>query len=191
MPLMLQQIDNRNCRLCGSEDPITLHTVRHQGEFPHLCTACVLAQHPASFCPICFHVYDDDNKKQPCAHSRVMCLRCPAVVHLTCLPAAAAVGYLCPRCSDPSFSFFRFKQPARTINGRRMVVFTRDLTKQLVCAAEIAAASMHKAAAIARANAEKKAREALAARRRAKEAIERMTYLMSGNASDLDDESSD
>lgn len=165
------------CQLCGSAT-VLLHNVPHLGVFASLCSACVLRQKPGSFCPVCFDVYDDATR--PAAHSRVMCLRCPALAHLTCLPSAGsspAFRYLCPPCADPSFSF--------TDSGG--VVFA----KQHICAAKIAAASMRRAAAVARADAEQKVMGALLARRNAKEALERVADLMSNQQgqdhSDVDD----
>lgn len=62
----------------------------------------------------------------------------------------------------------------------------------MLCAATIAAVTLEKAAAVARADADWKVREALLARKRAKEAIERVAYLIANQQmeddSDLDDE---
>ncbi|KAL2464453.1 zinc finger protein [Forsythia ovata] len=169
---------HRECRVCGSEDPITLHNLWYRGMYGQLCTACVLAHHPASFCPICFDVYDDT--KLPPPHLRVMCLRCPSVAHLSCvysLPSSSSsssTSYHCPQCSIPNFTFFN-------LNGgiiQKGNVITKDLAKQLVAAAKIASMSLHKAAAIARENAEKRATEAVMARKRAKEALDKVAFLM-------------
>ncbi|KAI3445497.1 hypothetical protein Pfo_002162 [Paulownia fortunei] len=185
----------RECQVCRSVDPIILHNVPHRGAFALLCTACVLRHHRGSFCPLCFDVYEETTtNKGPSAQSRVMCLRCPALVHLTCLPSnrsSSAFRYLCPQCSHPSFSFFDSGPAACTSNGSSTIVFTSDLAKQLLCAAKIASVTMHKAAAMARADAEQKVREALLARQRAKEAIDRVAYLMANQQtqddSDIDD----
>ncbi|KAL1569878.1 hypothetical protein AAHA92_01298 [Salvia divinorum] len=164
---------DRECQACGS-GPILVHNVPHLGVFAELCTACLLRHKPGTFCPVCFDIHDDTT-----AHSRVMCLRCPAIAHLTCLPSARSSCYLCPQCSDPSFSFI----DSGAADGSAALVFTKDL-----CAAKIAAAAMHRAAALARAEAEQKVMGALVARRNAKEAIERVAALMSNqNHSDVDD----
>ncbi|XP_042023134.1 uncharacterized protein LOC121770473 [Salvia splendens] len=126
---------------------------------PELCSACLLCHKPGTFCPVCFDIHDD-------TAARIMCLRCPALAHFTCLPSSHSSRYLCPHCSDPSFSFI-------------------DSTTAL---AKIAAATMHRAAALARADAEQKVMGALLAKRNAKEAIERVASLMSNqNHSDVDD----
>ncbi|XP_057806181.1 uncharacterized protein LOC131021108 [Salvia miltiorrhiza] len=174
------------CQGCRSA-PILVHHVPHLGVFSALCTACVLRHKPGSFCPVCFDTYDDSTR--PAAHSRIMCLRCPALAHLTCLPSARSSRYLCPQCSDPAFSFID-SGPAAA-DGTAAVAFTKDFAKQHLCAAKIAAASMHRAAAVARADAEQKVMGALLARRNAKEAIERVAHLMSNQPaqdhSDVDD----
>ncbi|KAL0384705.1 UNVERIFIED_CONTAM: hypothetical protein Sradi_2864800 [Sesamum radiatum] len=187
-------MDTRDCQLCNSMDPITLHNIPHRGAFALLCTACVLRHNPGSFCPLCFDVYEDTaNNKRPAAHSHIVCLRCPAVVHAACLPSTRSFPsfrYTCPQCSLPSSSFFDFGRS----NGGSTTVFTRDLAKQLLCAAKIASVAMHRAAAVARTVAEQKVREALLARQRAKEAIERVAHLMADqqreDESDVDDGSS-
>lgn len=173
------------CQHCGLAT-VLVHNVPHLGVFAALCSACVLRQTPGSFCPVCFDAYDEATR--PAAHNRVMCLRCPALAHLTCLPSASsfpAFRYLCPPCSDPSFSFTGSEPTAA--NGTRTVIFA----KQHICAAKIAAASMRRAAAVARADAEQKVMGALLARRNAKEALERVAELMSNQQaqdhSDVDD----
>ncbi|KAK4402074.1 hypothetical protein Sango_0948100 [Sesamum angolense] len=187
-------METRDCHVCNSMDPVTLHNIPHRGAFALLCTACVLRHNPGSFCPLCFDVYDDTaNNKRPAAHSHIVCLRCPAVVHAACLPSTRSFPsfrYLCPQCSLPSSSFFDFGRS----NGGSTTVFTRDLAKQLLCAAKIASVAMHQAAAVARTVAEQKVKEALLARQRAKEAIERVAHLMADqqreDESDVDDGSS-
>ncbi|GFP80403.1 hypothetical protein PHJA_000183700 [Phtheirospermum japonicum] len=115
-----------------------------------------------------------------------MCYRCPAVAHRTCF-SSSTLPYLCPHCSNPSFSFFE----SRASDGQP-IAFTKDLARQAMCAAKIVSVSAHKAAAMARADAERNVREALLARRGAKEAIERVAYLIANEQmqdhSDVDDE---
>ncbi|CAA2972131.1 uncharacterized protein LOC111367826 [Olea europaea var. sylvestris] len=166
------------CGECGSKDPITLHNLWYRGIYSQLCTACVLAHHAASFCPICFDAYEDT--KLPPPHLRVMCLRCPAVAHISCvysLPtssSSSATRYHCPQCSIPNFTFFDLN--ASDVQNGNLI--TKDLAKQFVAAAKIALISMNKAAVIARENAEKRASEAVMARKRAKEALDRVAFLM-------------
>ncbi|CAI9779700.1 unnamed protein product [Fraxinus pennsylvanica] len=169
---------NRDCRVCGSPDPITLHNIWYRGMYGQLCTACVLAHHAASFCPICFDVYEET--KLPPPHLRVMCLRCPAVAHISCvysLPSSSSSSstrFHCPQCSIPNFTFFNLVGSA-VQNGN---VITEDLAKQLVASAKIASMSLHKAAAIARENAEKRAKEAVMARKKAIEALDKVSFLI-------------
>ncbi|KAL3620720.1 hypothetical protein CASFOL_035632 [Castilleja foliolosa] len=178
----------RECHLCFV-DPVILHHVPDGGAFALLCTACVLRRHAGSFCPVCFDLHEEGtpiNRAAASNQSRVTCCRCPAVAHRTCLSSSFTLPYLCPHCSNPSVSF------ESTASDGQPIPFTKELARQVVCAAKIASASAHKAAARARADAEQNVREALLARRGAEEAIERVAYLMSNEEmqeySDVDDE---
>ncbi|KAL8061407.1 hypothetical protein ABFS82_02G084200 [Erythranthe guttata] len=199
-PLM----ETQQCNVCRSADAVALHNLHHRGALAFLCSACVLRRHPGKFCPLCFEAYDDATttaNTRPSAHSRITCHRCTAVVHSACLPSSVrpsstTLRYLCPQCSHPSSSPV---VDSKSDDGRP-VVFTRDLAKQIFCAAKIVSVIMHKAAAAARADAEQKAGEAIAAKKKAKQAIERASYVMANEQaraianqqeeddSDIDDE---
>ncbi|XP_051136491.1 uncharacterized protein LOC127255138 [Andrographis paniculata] len=171
--------DLRECHSCKSLHSIILHNVPHRGSFVFLCTACVLRHHTGSFCPLCFDFYDDTSDLSN--ESRVMCLRCPAIVHLTCLPSARSSStfrFICPQCSDPSFKFFDFRPDSPSSKDTAGNSFARDLPRQLLCAAKISSACTRRMASVARTNSERRVREAVVARKRAKEAVERVTYLM-------------
>ncbi|KAL7119824.1 hypothetical protein ACP275_02G085400 [Erythranthe tilingii] len=195
-------METQQCNVCRSADAVALHNLHHRGALAFLCSACVLRRHPGKFCPLCFEAYDDATTAniRPSAHSRVPCQSCTAVVHSACLPSpgarpSTALRYLCPQCSNPSSPLFDFKS-----DDGSPLVFTKDLAKQIFCAAKIVSVIMHKAAAAARADAEQKATEAVAAKKRAKQAIERASYVMANQQahvianqqeeddSDIDDE---
>lgn len=86
-------IKRSECTSCGDvsgEPPFAVaaltHKLRHGGIYRRFCTACVLKNHPGSFCPICFEVYDDKNPLP--VHARVMCVTCPSISHSSCLVPA-------------------------------------------------------------------------------------------------------
>ncbi|KAL8520340.1 hypothetical protein ACS0TY_011039 [Phlomoides rotata] len=82
----------QECQVCRSIDPIYVHHIPHRGDFAFLCTPCVLRHHSDSFCPIYFDVYDDSPNNRPSADSCLMCHRCPAMAHLTCLVPLPAIS---------------------------------------------------------------------------------------------------
>ncbi|KAK2969664.1 hypothetical protein RJ640_025841 [Escallonia rubra] len=174
------------CVNCGTEERVLIYNVRHRGVFRRLCTTCVLKSHPGSFCPVCFQVYDDD---PPPPDKRAICLNCPSISHLSCAAPSPAAGYLCPSCSDPSFSFFNVGRSNKkvkvsdmeSVGGGAGREINEDLGKQLVAAAKIALRSINKAAAMAKFDADKRVKEATAARRRAREAL---AYLVSMEKAD-------
>ncbi|KAL5582735.1 hypothetical protein UlMin_015177 [Ulmus minor] len=158
------------CGNCSSQKPWVLHNVRIRGTHRRLCTACVLLLHPASFCPTCFQFYDSSNTPAP--SKRVCCSKCSSFTHSHCAPPnATSSSYLCPRCASPSFSFFDINSaPDRAIDNKLGVI--------LFCAAKIAANSMAKAVIVARAEAERRVREAALAKKRAREAIDNLDRLV-------------
>lgn len=177
------------CGNCGSQKRWILHHVRIRGIHRRLCTSCVLRLHPSSFCPSCFQFYDNANV--PPSSKRLTCSKCSSFTHSHCAPppaasaaAAAAVtsplssssssnSYLCPPCASPSFNFFDIdSDPNRAIDKKLALV--------LLCAAKISAASMNKAVIVARAEAERRVREAALARKRAREALDNLALLVSG-----------
>ncbi|KAA8528164.1 hypothetical protein F0562_035585 [Nyssa sinensis] len=169
------------CGGCGSVERVFLYNVRHRGTHRRLCPACVLQNHSGMFCPICFEVYDEI----PPPRDRVMCLNCPAISHLSCVGFDVARRYQCPSCSNPNFSFFQMGPSSKTTKGNDGESATaegsrainKDSAKQMMAAAQIALASMNKASAVARTEAEKRVKEAAVARKRAREALEQVAYL--------------
>ncbi|KAK9288430.1 hypothetical protein L1049_016887 [Liquidambar formosana] len=171
------------CGGCSSGERLLLHNVRHRGTYRRLCTACVLKNHPGSFCPICFHVFDE----LPPANERVICLKCPSISHLACVGFDVANRYECPPCANPNFAFFDVRVLNASIKGidgesaanetKRGI--NKDSARALLAAARIASTSMSKAAAVARVEAERRVKEAALAKKRAREALERVAYLVS------------
>ncbi|XP_020586546.1 uncharacterized protein LOC110028861 [Phalaenopsis equestris] len=156
---------------CEALDPWPVHQVRHRNNvFLRLCTSCVLKYHPGSFCCSCYEVLDSA-KRPPLVH----CSKCPSVSHLCCLPdPSIAPLYLCPACYSPSptlFSYFPFSK-----NSTDRVIDLRA-AKILFCAARLSAASMSRAAVLARADAEKKVKEAALARKRARDMLHRSLFI--------------
>ncbi|PKA65674.1 hypothetical protein AXF42_Ash013088 [Apostasia shenzhenica] len=151
---------------CDAVEPWPVHQVRHRNNvFLRLCTSCVLKNHPGSFCCSCFEVLDHA-ERPPLVH----CSKCPSVAHLSCLPdPTLAPLFLCPACDSPSptsFSYFPYsKKSADRIIGLRA-------SKILLAAARLSATSMTRAAALARADAEKKVKEAALAKKRARDMLD-------------------
>lgn len=149
--------------------------VRHRASYRQMCTDCVLKNHQSLFCPLCLVVFDKESSPLPPPSERLICLNCPSIAHLSCLPPedAVAPSFLCPLCSNPNFTFF---SPNEIGNNERVI--DKSLAKALLAAARIAAASMNKAAAAARIDAEKRVKEAAFAKKKAREALERLASLL-------------
>ncbi|OWM63245.1 uncharacterized protein LOC116192797 [Punica granatum] len=189
-----------HCGECGggssAEERWLLHNVRHKATYRRLCTHCVLNCFRGHFCPVCLDVFDPiDSPPRP--NQRVMCLNCPSISHLSCATSnSGGHPFQCPSCSNPNFSFFtlrtvpasnkRIKPEAEAdcslgggrdgdIQDRRAI--DKESAKALVAAARIAAATMSKAAHTARIEAERRVKEAALARKRAREALERVAFL--------------
>ncbi|KAJ9186049.1 hypothetical protein P3X46_005603 [Hevea brasiliensis] len=157
------------CGNCGFKDTWLLHHVRLRGIYRRLCTSCVLRLHPSSFCPSCFTFYDSS---PPPPSKRLSCSNCSSFTHSHCVPPhpPSSLPFLCPPCADPNFSFFHLdKTNNRTIDKKMATV--------LLCAARIAASSMAKAVIVARAEAERRVREAAVCRKRAREALEHVALV--------------
>lgn len=150
---------------CGARDPWPLHNVRHRTVFCRLCTSCVLRYHPGSFCVSCFDLLLDGGGASPV----VRCSRCPSIAHSACL-LEAAPSFVCPSCSDPGGSSSYFSL------GEEKSIDLKS-SKVLLAAAKLAAASIGRAAACTRADAERKTKEAVVARKRAREALEKVLLL--------------
>ncbi|XP_008805072.2 uncharacterized protein LOC103718161 [Phoenix dactylifera] len=159
---------------CDAQDPWPLHHVRHRTVFCRLCTSCVLKYHAGSFCVACFELLDALPPPPAAAPpALVRCSRCPSIAHSACLPEAErASTYLCPSCADPDgFSYFRVSKDGRQRS------FDLTSAKVLLAATRLSVASMSRAAVAARAEAERKVREAALSRKRAREMLERVFTL--------------
>ncbi|XP_006345194.1 uncharacterized protein [Solanum tuberosum] len=166
---MLQQIvSGSRCAVCSATRPFILHLLPYRGIHRHLCTACVLDSHPGSFCPICFDVFLHN---PPPPRLRLLCLKCPSISHLSCVPDAPS-GYLCPLCSNPNFTFFYVTPTNKAIE------INTHLAKQLVAAATIVSESIHNAAVMARINADIRVKEALSAKAETKQVLDRLKYMI-------------
>ncbi|KAJ6791597.1 skin secretory protein xP2 [Iris pallida] len=157
---------------CLARNPWPLHHVRHRGVFSRLCTSCVLKCHPGSFCCLCFSVLDPSASPSPdpapAQAAVVHCSKCPSVTHLSCLPNPdLASQFVCPCCDhQDGFSFFALTED----RGRRRIDMAA--ARVLLAAARLAAGSMSRAAAAAVGEAERKAKEAAVARKRARDMLE-------------------
>ncbi|KAL9248444.1 hypothetical protein AKJ16_DCAP00546, partial [Drosera capensis] len=170
-----------SCSNCYIDDRFLLHNVRLRGTHRRLCTSCVLKLHPCSFCPHCFLIFDNNNPQipQPNIANRgiLRCLKCPSESHSNCVPAHVPKSpFLCPPCSNPTFKFFDLRG-GKSNGGDGEVGIDERAAKVLVAAARIAADSMRKAAGLARVEAERRVKEAAVARKRAREALERIVQL--------------
>ncbi|KAK6143823.1 hypothetical protein DH2020_024171 [Rehmannia glutinosa] len=169
------------CGNCGMEERRLIHHVRHRGLFRRLCTSCVLRLHPQSFCPTCFQVYPPS----PSNDAVLTCSKCYSLSHSHCVeagtgPTSPPTPYICPLCLHPNTPFFKLKS-AKEANVRISEdcrVLDRESAKKLLAAAKIASASMNKAAVAAKAEAERRAKEAAFTRKRAKEALEHVAHLV-------------
>lgn len=93
------------------------------------------------------------------------CISCPSILHSDCVVPAInckSPPYQCPPCRNPRYEFFRAEREG----------IDEDLARQFLAAAKIAVVSVKKAAKEARAVAERRAKEAIRARRIAMEAVE-------------------
>ncbi|GMY28029.1 homeotic protein female sterile [Fagus crenata] len=194
------------CGGCGSSERWPLHTVRHRGSYRRLCTDCVLKNHQSLFCPLCLLVFDETPPPLP---DRLVCLNCPSIAHRSCAPPDSTTSFLCPPCTNPNFSFFfsdsdsdpnpnpkRIKTEDGGVPFRRNTCNTtkaidKDSSKALLAAARIASASMNKAAATAQSDAERRVREAALAKKKAKEALEHLAFLVLKDNNNKDDHNQD
>lgn len=175
------------CDICGATQTLslTIHNIRHRAHNRRYCTNCVLKQHPGLFCPLCFELHEDAALPPP-PHHRLMCVRCPSVAHRSCAfpsttaSAAPPPPFFCPTCLDANFTFLN-------LPDRKTGAVDVRSAKVLVAAARIAAVSMSKAAAAARFDAERRAREAAVARKRAKEALEHLAEVLACEQAERDE----
>ncbi|XP_019052140.1 PREDICTED: uncharacterized protein LOC104590888 [Nelumbo nucifera] len=176
---MMNREQASECGGCDSEDRWILHNVRHRGIYRRLCTSCVLKFHGGLFCPHCYEVYEGSIPP----HERVLCLKCPSVAHLACVGLDKASRYVCPPCLNSSFLFFDVPKKTKGGDGKSVSAtvkraFDQKSAKVLLASARIAAVSMSKAAAAARIEAEKRVKEAALTKKRAREALERVAFLV-------------
>lgn len=177
-----------SCGNCGLEEKRLLHHIRHRGNFRRLCTTCVLRLHTQCFCPTCFAVYPSS---PPSASSDfVTCFKCYSSSHASCVGSNVPSPYICPLCVNPNSQIFLLKkvkdsnsENSQASNGKggangEYRVIDKKAAKILLAAAKIASVSMNKAAVAAREEAVRRAKEAAIARKRAREALEHVAYLV-------------
>ncbi|KAM7274216.1 hypothetical protein ACFE04_028880 [Oxalis oulophora] len=169
-PMMMMM--KKKCSSCefSTKCPLFIHNVRFRGVLRRLCTSCVLRLHPSSFCPTCFDYYEAN---PPHSSKRLTCTNCSSFTHTSCAGTIPNKAFLCRACaSDPnSFKFFDLdKLGVQTVDGK--VLLDKGLAPVLLCAARISSSSMHKAVVVARAEAERRIREAAGTRQRARDALD-------------------
>ncbi|CAN0857882.1 hypothetical protein LINGRAHAP2_LOCUS6966 [Linum grandiflorum] len=161
-----------DCTNCSSKASWLLHDVRHRRTYRRLCTSCVLLLHPSSFCPICFSIHGSaPPDEQP--GELLRCSNCSSLTHSRCAPShpLPPFPYLCPPCSDPTFSFF---SPSTATGG---VSIDAKMATALLCASKIAASSMDEAVKQAEDDAERMVKEAAVCRKSVKEALDRISVV--------------
>ncbi|KAB2634218.1 hypothetical protein D8674_042134 [Pyrus ussuriensis x Pyrus communis] len=168
--------ERRLCGVCGSSERWFLHYIRYKGAFQRLCTNCVLQNYRGLYCPFCLEFFDPPLP----ARDRVMCVKCPSVSHPACVLVANSSfhGFECQTCQQ-GYPFFNLNRPQNDANNPKTAfVIDKANAKALVAAAKIAAASMAKAAVAARTEAERRVREAVMAKKKAREALEKLNSLV-------------
>ncbi|KAL3538348.1 hypothetical protein ACH5RR_001714 [Cinchona calisaya] len=185
------------CGNCGVEEHCLLHNARHRGIFLRLCTTCVLRLHPQFFCPTCFAVYHP-SPPPSAPKDAVKCCKCHSSSHTHCVGGPNFPNpYICRNCVNPNSPIF----PLRKVkdlgignsggsNGELRVI-DKKAAKILLVAAKIAAFSMSAAAAAVAATVEeeRRAKEAAFTRKRAREALEHVAYLVAKEKSKKKDDS--
>ncbi|PQM37712.1 uncharacterized protein Pyn_22387 [Prunus yedoensis var. nudiflora] len=169
------ELDKQLCGVCGSTERWFLHYVRHRGIYRKLCTNCVLKNNPGLFCPICLDFYEYPLP----VRDQVMCIRCPSISHAACVAANSSFrNFQCPSCSQPTFSFFNLRRQNDCQEAKTTIMIDKDAAMALFAAARIAAAVMTEAAVVARGTAESRVNDAITAKKKAREALERLTSLV-------------
>ncbi|XP_020419467.1 uncharacterized protein LOC18779200 [Prunus persica] len=108
-----------------------------------------------------------------------MCVRCPSISHSACVAANSSFrNFQCPPCSQPTFSFFNLSRQNDCQEAKTTIVIDKDAAKAIFAAARIAAAVMTEAAVVARGTAESQVNDAITAKKKAREALERLTSLV-------------
>ncbi|KDO43435.1 hypothetical protein CISIN_1g025319mg [Citrus sinensis] len=160
-----------DCGNCGAHVATFLFNVRLRGIHRRLCTKCVLKLHPSSFCPVCFAFYDSN---PPHPSKRQACSQCSSFTHSHCATSPPS-PYLCRLCSPSSYSSITLMNDMPSSSPKRI---DDKSAAMVLCAAKIASSSMAKAVTVARNEAEKKVRDAALARKKAREALERVGVLI-------------
>ncbi|KAL4564556.1 hypothetical protein LXL04_028620 [Taraxacum kok-saghyz] len=167
------------CGHCGVEERKLLHNVRLRGNFRRLCTTCVLRLHPQYFCPACLGVYD----RSPPGDA-VVCYKCYSSSHPNCVssPPVSSIAssrgpFSCSSCLNPNalvLNLNRVENGTRT--GGRAI--DNNAARLLFAAGKIASMSMNKAEVAASTEAERRSKEAAYTKKRAREALDHVVYLM-------------
>ncbi|KAL9234927.1 hypothetical protein vseg_009739 [Gypsophila vaccaria] len=174
--------DQPACEDCNADDQLILHNIILTPKSPpqKLCTSCVLRHYHKSICAQCFELYDASSLTPPpltaaattTGNNRLLsCMRCDNWSHPGCLrPHVPRTPYICPPClsSSQNHKYFDCRK------GRKI---EKDAARQLLGAARIAAITVGKAAGTARVEAERRAKEAALARKRAREAIDHVVAV--------------
>ncbi|RAL52725.1 unnamed protein product [Cuscuta campestris] len=168
------------CDRCRKAERLVLHGVRQEGHLMKVCSTCVLQLHPQFFCPTCFTVYIPS---QPRSFQKdvVSCVDCHSNSHTQCVGHTPPNPYRCPLCVSPDSDIFTFRKvpnaDGKSGSSDHCRVIDKSAARILFAASRIAATSMSAAAASARDNAEKKVKEAAFSRKRAREALEHVSYM--------------
>ncbi|KAL1802158.1 hypothetical protein ACET3Z_030805 [Daucus carota] len=161
-----------NCGQCGVDARPFLHHIHHHGLFRRLCTACLLRANSQAFCPSCFTLHD------PRAVSRApetstSCAKCGSVSHSVCVGEnPCKENYICPLCTSQFSPIFGWK------SGGNQGEIDRKSAAALLAAAKISYDSMSKASSIAKLEADKRVKEANSTRKRAKEALDHVAFVV-------------
>ncbi|KVI01651.1 hypothetical protein Ccrd_020071 [Cynara cardunculus var. scolymus] len=167
------------CGHCGVEERKLLHHVCIRSNFRRLCTTCVLRLHAPFFCPACLGVYD---RSPP--DDAVVCYKCYSSSHPNCISSTAAASIQssrgpspCSSCLNPNALVLNLN---RVENGSRSGgrAIDKNAARLLLAAGKIAAMSMSKAEVATAAEAEKRSKEASYTKKRAREALDHVVYLM-------------
>ncbi|KAL9233449.1 hypothetical protein vseg_008449 [Gypsophila vaccaria] len=186
------------CEDCKLDDRLILHNVARTPRSPpqRLCTSCVLQFYRKSICAECYEPYDVNRLTPPpstaattaamtAGNGRLLwCMRCESWSHGGCPPShVPKTPYICPPCRSPNnYRSFDLKKISRNKkrceNGEvKNQAIDKAKAKQLLGAARISAITVAKAASAVRVEAERKAKEAALARRRASEAIDHVVAV--------------
>nr|XP_034598451.1 uncharacterized protein LOC117859328 [Setaria viridis]TKW12340.1 hypothetical protein SEVIR_5G029700v2 [Setaria viridis] len=159
---------------CASDlDTWPLHHAYRRGERYRLCSSCILLSDRSLYCCCCFFIvtspsshYDDGDPLMAPPAPTATCRVCrSAVAHLACLYPADGGGFVCPACTAAEEGRpFTYAPPCG-------VPLDTRAARVLLLAARTALALLKHEAAAASAAAERMAREAEVARRRAYRAV--------------------